>query len=142
MKTVIISTALIALITASGAGVAAEARGELYGWGIGHNMQNKDEKAYVDSIYAHSTKGFDLVKTDHLDPASIYLMLGATTECFDNSEAQCKVGYMSEWRIKFPRACVIDWSYYVDNYYSKLQPTVNKAKIIAALSKLDPACKK
>lgn len=135
------TTALIAL-TASGAGVAAEVRGELYGWGIGHNMQNKDEKAYVDSIYFYSVKGFDLVKTDYIDPASIYLMLGATPECFDNSKAQCKVGYMSDWSIKFPRSCVIDWSYYVDNYYSKLQPTVNKAKIIAALSKLDPACKK
>ena len=142
MKTVIISTALIALITASGAGAAAEVRGELYGWGIGHNMQKKDEKAYVDSIYAHSIKEFNLVKTDHIDPASIYLMLGATPECFDNSEAHCKAGYMSDWQIKFPRSCAIDWSYYVDNYYSKLQPTVNKTKMTAALNKLEPACKK
>lgn len=141
MKTLIMTAALIAL-TASGAGVAAEARGELYGWGIGHNMQNKDEKAYVESIYARSIKGFDLVKTEHIDPASIYLMLGTTAGCLDNSEEQCKVGYMSDWQIKFPRSCAIDWSYYVENYYSRLQPTVNKAKIITALSKLDPACKK
>lgn len=45
MQKLKITAALIALMTASVGAIAEtkEARGELYGWGIGHNMQNKDE---------------------------------------------------------------------------------------------------
>lgn len=111
-----------------------ETRGTLYGWGIRYNMQIPDEKALADSIYAVSIKGFDLIKTDNMDPAALSLMLGFSDGCRKNSESKCSASYATKnWRIPFSQQKMIDWHYFSANFLTKIYPDFDPEKTTAAI---------